>query len=67
VAVTFEFSDYHQTGDKWQKIDYGNMAKVDRMVALGLIMLADNPRAPRWDESVPQTEKYVEAWKERHR
>jgi hypothetical protein len=43
------------------------MAKVDRMVALGLIMLADNPRPPHWDESVSQTGKYVEAWKERHR
>jgi len=67
LAVAFEFPDYHQTGDKWQKIDYDNMAKVDRMLALGLIMLADNPRAPRWDESLPQTEKYAEAWKERHR
>jgi hypothetical protein len=67
LAVAFEFADYHQTGDKWQKIDYDNMAKVDRMVALGLIMLADNPHPPRWDESVSQTEKYVEAWKEHHR
>jgi len=67
LAVAFEFADYHQTGDKWQKIDYDNMAKVDRMLALGLIMLADNPRPPRWDESIPQTGKYVEAWKERHR
>jgi peptidase M28-like protein len=67
LAVAFEFADYHQTGDKWQKIDYDNMAKVDRMVALGLIMLADNPRPPHWDESVSQTGKYVEAWKERHR
>jgi Zn-dependent M28 family amino/carboxypeptidase len=67
LAVAFEFADYHQTGDKWQKIDYDNMAKVDRMVALGLIMLADNPHPPRWDESVSQTEKYVEAWRENHR
>jgi Zn-dependent M28 family amino/carboxypeptidase len=67
LAVAFEFADYHQTGDKWQKIDYENMAKVDRMVALGLTMLADNPRAPHWDESVSQTERYIEAWRERHR
>jgi len=67
LAVALEFSDYHQTGDKWQKIDYDNMAKVDRMLALGLIMLADNPHPTRWNESLPQTEKYVEAWRERHR
>ena len=67
LAVAFEFSDYHQVGDKWQKIDYDNMAKVDRMLALGLIMLADSPRAPRWNESIPEAEKYVEAWREHHR
>jgi len=67
LAVAFEFADYHQTGDKWQKIDYDNMVKVDRMLALGLIMLADNPRPPRWDESLPETQKYAQAWKERHR
>jgi hypothetical protein len=66
VAVAFEFPDYHQVGDEWQKIDYDNMAKVDRMLALGLIMLADNPRAPRWNESIPETEKYVKAWREGH-
>jgi hypothetical protein len=67
LAVAFEFPDYHQAGDTWQKIDYDNMAKVDRMLALGLIMLADDPNAPRWDESLPQTESYVEAWREHHR
>jgi Peptidase family M28 len=67
VAVAFEFPDYHQVGDKWQKIDYENMAKIDRMLALGVILLADNPRASRWDESLPQTGKYVEAWREHHR
>jgi len=32
-----------------------------------VIMLADNPRAPRWNESIPETERYVEAWREHHR
>lgn len=67
VAVAFEFPDYHQVGDKWQKIDYDNMAKVDRMLALGVIMLADSPRAPRWNESIPEAQKYVDAWREHHR
>ena len=47
-----------------RKIDYGNMTKVDRMVALGLMMLADNPQPPRWNESNPKTAKYVKAWRE---
>lgn len=42
------------------------MAKVDRMVALALLMLADNPQAPKWNEANPKTAKYVAAWKKRH-
>ncbi len=59
VAVTLEFPDYHDTGDTWQKIDYGNMAKVDRMIALGLAMLADNPAAPHWNTSNPNVAPFV--------
>ncbi|HUJ23330.1 MAG TPA: M28 family peptidase [Bryobacteraceae bacterium] len=66
LAVAFEFPDYHQPGDKWQKIDYDNMAKVDRMVALGLILLADNPQPPRWNEADSKTSRYVNAWREHH-
>ncbi len=36
LAVAFAFPDYHGPGDHWDKIDYGNMAKVDRMVARAL-------------------------------
>ncbi len=49
VVVAAEFPDYHAVGDKWRKIDYDNMAKVDRMLALGTLMLADNPQPPKWD------------------
>jgi hypothetical protein len=66
VAVAFEFPDYHMTSDVWQKIDYDNMAKVDRMLALGLILLADDPQAPRWNEAEPKTRPFVKAWKEHH-
>jgi len=38
LAVTFQFPDYHEVGDEWQKIDYDNMAKLDRMIALALVM-----------------------------
>lgn len=67
LAVAFEFPDYHTVSDEWQKIDYDNMAKVDRMVALGLIMLADDPAPPKWNEADRKTEPYVRAWKERLR
>jgi hypothetical protein len=38
-------------GDEWQKIDYANMAKVDRAVAAGLLDLADTDAAPQWSNS----------------
>jgi hypothetical protein len=66
LAVALDFPDYHKVSDKWQKINYDNMAKVDRMLALGLMMLADNPVPPKWNESNSKTEKYVKAWKMHH-
>jgi len=60
LAVAFEFPDYHGTGDVWQKIDYANMAKVDRMVALGIVMLADSVEPPRWNRENPKVGRYLE-------
>ncbi len=67
LAVAVDFPDYHKVTDEWQKINYDNMAKVDRMVALGIMMVADNPEPPRWNEANPKTEPYVKAWKDRRR
>jgi hypothetical protein len=64
--VAFGFSDYHEVGDEWQKIDYDNMAKVDRMVALGVILLADRTQSPSWNEADPRAERYAKAWREHH-
>ncbi len=66
VAVTLEFPDYHTVRDKWQKIDYDNLAKVDRMIALSLILLADNPQPPKWNEENSRAERYRRAWRDQH-
>ena len=66
LCVAFDFPDYHAVGDEWQKIDYDNMAKVDRMVALGLVILADMDAPPKWNESDPKVHRYVEAWRALH-
>ena len=66
LTVAFEFPDYHGLGDEWQKIDYDNMAKVDRMIAGALVMLANSDEAPRWNEKNPRVAPYLKAWKERH-
>jgi hypothetical protein len=49
AVVAFDYPDYHAVGDAWRKIDYDNMAKVDRMLALGMLLIADSERAPKWD------------------
>ena len=59
VVVAFEFPDYHGTGDVWQKIDYANMAKVDRMIALGIVMLADSVEPPGWNRENPKVGQYL--------
>ncbi len=63
ASVTYEFPDYHQVGDEWSKIDYDNMARVDRAVALGMLIIANSTEAPQWNASEPKTARYVEAAK----
>ena len=67
LCVAFIFPDYHKVGDHWEKIDYANLAKVDRTIALALLTIADNAEPPKWNESNPKTEKYVRAWKALHK
>jgi Zn-dependent M28 family amino/carboxypeptidase len=67
LAVSFLFPDYHEVGDEWQKIDYDNMAKLDRMIALALVLVANSEEAPHWNEQNPRAAKYVKAWKDRHK
>jgi hypothetical protein len=51
IAVAFEYPDYHAIGDKVEKIDFANMATVDRGIAAGIVQLADEPDAPRWSSA----------------
>jgi Peptidase family M28 len=66
IGVAFMFPDYHGAGDHWDKIDYANMARVDRMVAHGLLMIADSAVEPKWNASNPKAAKYLKAWKAQH-
>jgi len=51
LAVAFDFPDYHRPGDTADKIDYQNMARVDRAVTAGLISVADRTEPPAWSDS----------------
>ncbi len=62
----FRLSGLSQVGDHWEKVDFANMAKVDRAVALGLLRVASDAPPPKWNESNPAAKKYVEAAKKLH-
>ena len=64
LCVAFDYADYHAVGDEWQKIDYDNMAKVDRAIALALFLMADSEQPVRWNEANPKTAPFVKASKQ---
>jgi Peptidase family M28 len=66
LCVAYVYPDYHKPSDHWDKIDYENMVKVDRCVAVGLLMIANNAQAPRWNDANPKAARYVQAWKTLH-
>ncbi|MCC7175654.1 MAG: M28 family peptidase [Bryobacterales bacterium] len=61
LSVGYTFPDYHRPGDEWEKLDYGNMARVARAVALGIYRLADSGEAPQWNKENPRAERYIRA------
>lgn len=48
IVVAVDYPDYHALGDKVDKIDFANMAKVDRGVAAGILRIADDTEPPVW-------------------
>ena len=61
LCVAYDYPDYHGLGDEWQKIDYDNMAQVDRMIALGVWNIANSAAAPKWNAQNPKTAPFREA------
>ena len=61
LYVAADFADYHRVTDEWQKIDYANMANLDRAVALGVMALASDQAPPQWNDSPAKARKFSEA------
>ncbi|WP_256386222.1 M28 family peptidase [Singulisphaera sp. GP187] len=61
LSVAFDYPDYHGLGDHWDKVDYVNMAKVNRLTVRALLMLANDPAEPQWNEANPKTATYRNA------
>ena len=65
VSVAYAFPDYHGAGDHWDKIDYENMALVDRTVALAIWKIANGTDMPKWNVQNPKASKYLGIWQQR--
>ena len=61
ICTAFEFPDYHGLKDEWQKINYENMAKIDKVVGAVVSQLAESPRKPTWNNRLTQTEPFRKA------
>ncbi|HWC98470.1 MAG TPA: M28 family peptidase [Candidatus Sulfopaludibacter sp.] len=61
LSVAYVYSDYHAVGDEWPKLDYENMAKVDRTIALAALDIANTTETPHWNAENPKTEVFVKA------
>ncbi|MBZ5676462.1 MAG: M28 family peptidase [Acidobacteriia bacterium] len=66
LCVAYDFPDYHKVSDTWDKIDYDNMAAVDRAVALGMLRLASDEAPPKWNEQYAPARRYAEAARRLH-
>lgn len=66
ISVAYAFPDYHRPGDEAHKIDYENMVKVNRAVAVAIEQIANGNSIPKWDEKNPKAAKYLDAWKQRN-
>ncbi|MFO0952400.1 MAG: M28 family peptidase [Isosphaeraceae bacterium] len=62
LCVAYVYPDYHGAADHWDKVDYANMARIDRVVARALLAIASNPEPPRWNEANPKAKRYREAY-----
>ncbi|MEP7354909.1 MAG: M28 family peptidase [Acidobacteriota bacterium] len=63
LSVLYDFADYHKVSDEWNKLDYPNMAAIDKAVALGLLRLASEEAPPHWNTAYPAAARYAEAAK----
>ncbi len=67
LCAVFLYPDLHKVSDHWDKIDYPNLLKINRTVALALLMVAGDIREPRWNAANRKAERYQQIWRERQK
>lgn len=65
-VAALEFPDYHRTSDKWPKLNYENMAKLDNALAVAIVHLAGRAEAPQWNEDSKKAKDFLKAWRALH-
>jgi hypothetical protein len=65
-VAAYEYPDYHSVSDKWQKLNYDNMARLTKALAVAIESLADHNDVPHWMET-PKAKVYLDAWRAMHR
>jgi Zn-dependent M28 family amino/carboxypeptidase len=61
ISVAYEYPDYHGAADTWDKIDYPNMAAIDRTVALAVWTIANDAEVPHWNAANAKAARYLQA------
>jgi len=62
LSATYEYPDLHKPSDEWQKLDYENMAQLDRCIGLAIWDIANADKAPQWNRDNARTARFVEAF-----
>jgi Zn-dependent M28 family amino/carboxypeptidase len=61
LCAAFEFPDYHGLKDDWGKIDYFQMADIDKLAAEVVWALANSKTAPSWNANDEKTKSFRDA------
>ncbi len=59
LCVSYRYPDYHGAADHCDRMDFANMEKVVRAVALAILFLVQSDQVPLWNESNPRAEPYA--------
>ncbi len=61
IGTSYDFPDYHGLKDEWQKIDFPEMTKVDRLIARVVWAVANDRNPPEWNADNAKTAEYRQA------
>lgn len=58
ISAGYSYPDYHQLSDHWTNLDYPNMERLARGIAVGVAAIANRDERPRWNADNPRAARY---------